>query len=150
MGAGGCTAVRGKGHDRASYHRPWWPLALLVRSFPLRCVLISFGASSWAANFANSGSFWASFASLIDLLVPQGSFFLQLLGLTHMNLQSKPKQAKISVIGENRDTNHINIYLNPLKWILNPQLILCKYGSDQTPPCLNFCLFSSKTLDTSN
>jgi len=79
---------------------PWWPLALPVRSFTLRCALISFGASIWAANFANFGSFWASFAALLDLLCHQGSFFLQLLGSIHMNLQSKLEKAKTSVIGE--------------------------------------------------
>jgi len=62
--------------------------------------LISFGASSWVADFANFGSFWASSAALLDLVGPQGSFFLQLLGSTHMNLQSKLEKAETNVIGE--------------------------------------------------
>jgi len=32
----------------------------------------------------------------------------------------------------NRGVNHINIHLNPLKWILNTQLILCKYDTYHT------------------
>ena len=63
---------------------------------------------------------------------PSTSLFLLFLGLTHMNLQSKLEEAETSVIRENRGVNHINIYLNPLKWILNTQLILCKDDTYQT------------------
>jgi len=66
--ARGRTAVRGRGHDRAppTTGSPWWGLSTLVRSFPLRCVLCSFGASIWVAGFAYVGLFWASFAIHFD------------------------------------------------------------------------------------
>jgi len=62
------------------------------------CLLPSFGASTWAANFAYVGSFWASFGILFDPHGPQ--LILSPIALTLMNPQSKLKKAETSVIGE--------------------------------------------------
>ena len=50
----------------------------------------------------------------------------------------------------NRGVNHKVKPIYPQEWILKTQLILCKYGTDQTAPWLYFCLSSSKTLYKSN
>ena len=64
-----------------------------ARFVPVRCVLGSFGASSWAAGFAFLGVFWASLQASFD---PHGPHFLtwihlkyfsQNLGLNYRNLQ---------------------------------------------------------------
>jgi len=65
------TRAAGHAQPCATHHGPRWGMSTLVRSCPLRCVLCSFGASTWAAGFTYVGSFWASFASFLDHLGSQ-------------------------------------------------------------------------------
>ena len=143
------TTRNGTG-THASHHGPWWsPRAAHGRVCPARSV-----------RFFN-----AAFCAL--LVLQFGPRVLPMLGhckpplqvsLIHMALNfilspitwlDSPKSAIKTQTSQNkcnwknRGVNDINIHLNLLKWILNIQLILCKYDSYQTPPCLNFCLSSS-------
>jgi len=100
--------------------------------------------------------YWAYFAALLDLLAST-SFsldstltFLLKTWLESYKSTINTQQAKTEHNWRNRGVNNKIKPIYPQEWILNIYLILCKYGTDQTPPCLNCCLSSSKTLDMSN
>ena len=106
--------------------------------------------------FARFAWHWLYFAALLDLHA-SSSFsldsthtFLLKTWLESCKSAINTQQANTERNWRNRGINHKIKPIYPQEWILNTYLILCKYDSDQTPPCLNFCLSSSKTLDTSN
>jgi len=66
------------------------------------------------------------FATILDLLGPRGSFFLQLLGSSHVNLQSKLEKRRNKRNWRNRGINYKIKHMNP-KYPFYP----CKFDSDQ-------------------
>ena len=71
-------------------------------------------------------------ASLIHM-ASQGPFFLQLLGSSHVNLQSKLEKCRKMHNWRNRGVNHKIKYINPQEWILNTQLILAYMTGNKLP-----------------
>jgi len=96
-----CTLWAGRG--------AFW-LAWLLRSNAVFC------AFSWFASFAldlPSWAYWASFATPLDLVLPQFYAFLLILGSTCVNLQSKPEQAKTKRNRRNMRINRKIMQINP-------------------------------------
>ena len=103
-------------HDRAwqgarpcaSHHRPWWTPWLAhgelcpsrsVRFFnPAFCALLVLRFGPRVLPML--GHFEPPLQASLIHMASQDSFFLQLLGSSHVNLQSKLKKAETSVIGE--------------------------------------------------
>ena len=110
-------------------------------SLPECCVFIP----SCSMGFALVGSFWASFCFLLWSTWPQKHLLILWFRLVNLNSAKTLKISKTTHNRRSRGINRTTIHFNPLKWLLNTELIYAN-ATPVIPPCLNFCLSSGKTL----
>ena len=122
------TGSRGGTHGRASqtaqlydphHGQPWWWLSRVFLPLPECCRLYLF----LSACFACVGSFWSSCAIFFDLLGAQKHLLILWFRVVNLNSTKTLKISKTMQNRRNRGTNRIIIHFNPLKWLLNTQLI---------------------------
>ena len=121
------TTVRPMQHDHAStttgrgehHGLPVVAPAHSVLPLPEHCVLVHV----WSVCFACVGSFWASFPIFFNLLGPQQHLLISWFRLVNLNSVKNTKNKQITHNRRNSGINCIIIHFNPLKWLLNTQLI---------------------------
>ena len=121
--------------------RPWWPLAGGGLTFLLRCLLVLILFRGFCLCWVILGPF----SYLLWSFRPQKHRLILSFRLVNLNSAKTLKTSKTTHNRRNRDISRITIHFNPLKGLLNTYLIHANVTLI-TPPSLNFCLSSSKTL----
>jgi len=105
----------------APHHWPWWALRLARGGlYPSRSICF-FNAAFCALLVLRFGPrvllmlshFGPPLQASLIHMASQGSLFLQLLGLSHVNLQSKLEKSRKTRKWRNRDVNHKIKHINP-------------------------------------
>ena len=119
----------------------WWALPGLVLNFLERPILVYFLGLGIALDLPVLGLLGLLF-NLSSLGLASTHLFLLKLGLNHANLQSQLNKAKTE---RNQRNTCINRKLIPNFKPKSSEIPMHIY-TYQTPPCLIFCLSSSKTI----